>query len=314
MRKPKKPPEIRWLSNFLERAKRFEPSTLSLATRCSTTELRPHRVWYLYPATKQNASGDAIIRAVSDLTGLHERLLPILEHAGMIACQARDAMSHSLKADGSIVTNADTAVETYLREALVNLLPGSTVWGEEEGFDGIGKAGTWAVDPVDGTSNFRYGSPLWGVSIGLVRDEGLVLGGIFLPDFNAIYSGGLGLGGFKNMKPLPVIRRGPIMPEELVSYTDQIAVRYNSQIPGKMRYLGAYVAEAASFLEGQFRGVISDKPALYDAAAAMAIASELDAEIRYANGDPFDPIEYLGGERFKAPVLVFPKESGFFLE
>lgn len=251
---------------------------------------------------------------MSDLSGLHERLLPILEQAGIIACQSRNEMSHSLKSDGSIVTNADTAVETFLRTELTTLLPGSTVWGEEEGFNGIGKAGTWAVDPVDGTSNFRYGSPLWGVSIGLVRDEGLVLGGIFLPDMNALYSGGSGLGGFRNMKPLPMIHRGPILPEELISYTDQIAVRYNSQIPGKMRYLGAYVAEAGGFFDGHFRGVISDKPALYDAAAAMAIASELDADIRYANGDPFDPLEYLGGTRFKAPVIIFPKDSGFYLE
>src|SRR5580693_8924567 len=93
--------------------------------------------------------------------------------AGEIALEARKSLKAELKPDGSVVTNGDRSVEEYLRPLLVDLVPGSTVWGEEFGYEEDGGKGWWLVDPVDGTTNYAFGGPYWGVSIALLVDDRL---------------------------------------------------------------------------------------------------------------------------------------------
>ncbi|MFC9970165.1 inositol monophosphatase family protein [Spirillospora sp. NPDC127200] len=71
------------------------------------------------------------------------------------------------------VTEADKAVEGFLRAELTRLFPGDRVIGEEAGTSGGGTSGrTWLIDPIDGTKAFVSGVPMWGVLLGLaVGDE-----------------------------------------------------------------------------------------------------------------------------------------------
>src|SRR5579884_1150182 len=101
----------------------------------------------------------------------------LTERAGRLAQEIRgDGISRELKRDGSIVTTADRELEKLFRAELPKLVPESTVWGEEYGFEEEGSGGLWVVDPVDGTSNFSYGSPLWGVSAALVKGDQILFG------------------------------------------------------------------------------------------------------------------------------------------
>src|SRR5476651_1395210 len=108
----------------------------------------------------------------------------IARRAGEIALESRKTLVRELKPDGSIVTNGDRSVETFLRPALTDAVANSTVWGEEFGFEEEGPGGWWLVDPVDGTTNYAFGGPYWGVSIGLVIKDRLQLGVIVLPDLD----------------------------------------------------------------------------------------------------------------------------------
>lgn len=80
----------------------------------------------------------------------------------------------SLKADRSHVTDADMRVERVIREHLAAARPDDPVLGEEFGGDGLGGTGApgrqWIVDPIDGTSNFLRGVPVWGTLIALAVD------------------------------------------------------------------------------------------------------------------------------------------------
>ena len=102
----------------------------------------------------------------------------IVQQAGKVAIASRAHMVRELKKDGSIVTNADRDAELFIRSELQRFIPGSTVWGEEFGHDGDSPDGLWLVDPIDGTSNFSFGSPLWGVSVALLKDGVIQLGAI----------------------------------------------------------------------------------------------------------------------------------------
>src|SRR5579871_533796 len=118
-------------------------------------------------------------------------LLPELEsiirEAGDTALAAQAGISREIKPDGSIVTPADKAAERFIRERLSALLPSAGITGEELGASLEGEAGLWLIDPIDGTSNYAFGSPSWGVSIGLVRGEEPLLGAIYLPALHELY-------------------------------------------------------------------------------------------------------------------------------
>lgn len=74
-----------------------------------------------------------------------------------------------VKPDRSQVTDADTRVERIVREHLASARPDDAVLGEEFGTDGSSNR-QWIIDPIDGTSNFVRGVPIWGALIALAVD------------------------------------------------------------------------------------------------------------------------------------------------
>jgi myo-inositol-1(or 4)-monophosphatase len=71
------------------------------------------------------------------------------------------------KGDADLVTAADRASEKLIRERILALWPGHDVLGEEQGLSDQGSEYRWYVDPLDGTTNFAHGYPVFCVSLGL---------------------------------------------------------------------------------------------------------------------------------------------------
>jgi len=100
-----------------------------------------------------------------------------------------------LKADKSIVTDADTRVERVLREHLDEARPGDAVLGEE--FGSVGESSRqWIIDPIDGTSNFARGVPIWGALISLAVDGVPVVGVVSAPALGRRWWGATGHGAW----------------------------------------------------------------------------------------------------------------------
>jgi len=112
----------------------------------------------------------------------------------------------SRKADSSEVTEADRNTETTITELLANERPRHAIYGEEHGTIGDpDSAWTWVIDPIDGTSNFVRGVPVWATLIALVhREQGPILGVVSAPAMGRRWWGGLGLGAFANGRPVRV--------------------------------------------------------------------------------------------------------------
>lgn len=235
-----------------------------------------------------------------------------MREAGRIAQDARKQLHRELKPDGSIVTNGDREVETFLRDALKPLVEGASFWGEEFGKEPDSEAGVWAIDPVDGTTNYSFGSPIWGVTVGLIHGDQVTTGAVMLPDLSEMYVAGLGLGAFCNGERLAPIPAGTIQKHEIVGYCDTLMRRYPSQKwPGKMRCSGAFVAEAMFTVRQRYRGMIGIREKLYDVAGSLCIALEAGADVRYADGRPFEIRPLMEDVPIPSPWLVFPRDSGF---
>lgn len=105
---------------------------------------------------------------------------------------------------GDLVTTADTAAEAAVLNLLSARSPGLGVLAEESGRrTGHGDL-EWCVDPLDGTTNYAHGYPLFGTSVGLLWRGHPLLGAIAVPRLNELFWAAPGLGCWCNEVPLAV--------------------------------------------------------------------------------------------------------------
>jgi myo-inositol-1(or 4)-monophosphatase len=114
----------------------------------------------------------------------------------------------SVKGPGDFVSAADKRAEKVLFEELSRARPGYGFVMEEGGVvEGTDKSHTWHVDPLDGTTNFLHGVPVFAISIGLVRDGQVVAGLVYNPAADEMYVAEKGQGAFMNNTRLRVAAR-----------------------------------------------------------------------------------------------------------
>jgi len=132
-----------------------------------------------------------------------DRAVEIAQGAGKILREEMDrppTISH--KAEFDLVTQADRRSEAFIVSRLQQYFPGHAVAAEE----GSGKDTTseyrWHVDPLDGTTNFAHAYPCFCVSIALARKDELLLGVIYNPVYNELFTAARGEGARFNGKPI----------------------------------------------------------------------------------------------------------------
>jgi myo-inositol-1(or 4)-monophosphatase len=115
-----------------------------------------------------------------------------------------DPGAWTVKDQRDFVTDADRTSERLIGAALLGGTPGSRILGEEfsptGGLDGL----VWVVDPLDGTTNFLHGVPVWAVSIGAAVDGVLQAGVVFDVPRGRLYRAALGHGAWEGERPLSV--------------------------------------------------------------------------------------------------------------
>ena len=102
------------------------------------------------------------------------------------------------------VTEVDHACENQVRQILGDAHPDIDIWGEEFGRSDQNATEYWVVDPLDGTKNFVHGYPFVAVSIALVRNDRAVLGVVYDPLRDELFSAVEGRGASLNGKPITV--------------------------------------------------------------------------------------------------------------
>ena len=114
----------------------------------------------------------------------------------------------SVKGPGDFVTAADRRAERTVFEELSKARPGYGFVMEESGtVEGSDKSHTWYVDPLDGTTNFLHGIPVFGVSIALEREGQLIAGIVYNPANDDTFVAERGQGAYLNNRRLRVSGR-----------------------------------------------------------------------------------------------------------
>jgi fructose-1,6-bisphosphatase/inositol monophosphatase family enzyme len=250
-----------------------------------------------------------ILQAMSSPSASLAALANLLDEAGQLALEHYGHTTYVLKDDGSLVTPADGMVEAFLGPRLQQFAPGAALWGEEEGHNAPTDQGLWLIDPIDGTSNYAFGFPLWGVTVGLYRDGEIQIGGMILPCLGDTIAAEKGGGAFRNGQEMAPIRPGPIKAWDLVGHGD-VTTPSRHGIPGKTRHMGAFVVESYGFLTQSLRAMTTSGCRLYDAAGGIVAARELGAELRHLDGRPFRESDWVATGSPLDPMAFLPPDSG----
>ena len=181
---------------------------------------------------------------------------------------------------GEIVTVVDAEVEKMVRAEVALTFTGHSVFGEEDG--GLREKFTWVVDPIDGTTNFTQGLPIWCISLALYRDNKPVLGVVYAPILNELFYAELGVGAYLNDEKLtPGTRRLSskslvcvgIRAKESISnslYPIEYLLRHKIGV----RAYGSGALSLCYIAAGRFDGFVETTINWWDIAAAKIILEE----------------------------------------
>jgi myo-inositol-1(or 4)-monophosphatase len=196
------------------------------------------------------------------------------------------AATARMKGHQDWLTEADGAVEAFLKRELASAFPDDGFQGEETG---TGHAGTltWIVDPIDGTSNFARGAPRWCVSVGLLEGTAPLAGVLVAPMLGETFAARHGAGATLNGAPIRAaattdLARGvvecgwsPRRPN-----ADFHALAQGVMATGAMlRAGGSGALGLADVAAGRIDGYVELHINLWDVAAALVLLAEAGAEV-----------------------------------
>lgn len=228
----------------------------------------------------------------------------IVREAGNIAMQHfndLDNVGVNRKSSRDLVTDADVAVELYLKQVLAKAYPEYGFWGEESG-QTDDQTNRWIVDPIDGTHSFTKGQYFWSISVALEIDDVLIAGSVYAPALDDLYIAAKGKGAMKNGQKITVSSETSLDNSMIAtgfaclrSYLDDNNLARFARIAQKttgQRRFGSAAMDLCLVADGQVDAFWEQELNLYDVAAGALIVME-------AGGSVTD---------FKGNDGVFPKQ------
>jgi myo-inositol-1(or 4)-monophosphatase len=191
----------------------------------------------------------------------------------------------SLKGPGDYVSQADRKAEEIIHAELSRARPGYAFLMEERGaVEGEDGQHRWIVDPLDGTTNFLHGLPMFGISIALERQGQIVAGVIYNPAIDELYTAERGGGAFLNDRRLRVAGRSKLSDCVIgtgIPHLGQghhgnylIELRHVMAETSGVRRIGAAALDLAYVAAGRLDGFWEDSLSPWDMAAGMLLIRE----------------------------------------
>jgi myo-inositol-1(or 4)-monophosphatase len=182
------------------------------------------------------------------------------------------------KEDGTLVTQADRWSDRAIREAIAQSFPDHGVLTEETEHIFPANDWCWIVDPIDGTTNFTRGIPIWGISLGLLYKGTPVFGFVHFPQFHQSFSGywygDSGLtgptGAYRNGEPIYSSLDNPSQ-NHLFNLCARSTEVLKRPFPCKIRMIGVASYNLLLVASGAALGGVEATPKIWDIAGAWVI-------------------------------------------
>lgn len=229
-----------------------------------------------------------------------------LEFAKKIALKAGDmlkknsagrrSITYKDSIGSNIVTDMDHASEEMIVKALKKEFPDHAIVAEESGLSGDSPH-KWYIDPIDGTTNFAHGFPIWAVTIAYEANGRIQAGATYAPMLGELFWAQRGKGSFRNGKRLHVTKTAKVEHallctgfSYLLEYR-KVNLQYFSEFLMKaqaIRRVGAASLDLCWTAAGAFDGFWEMRLGPWDMAAGIVILEEAGAKITNFQGGPVD--------------------------
>jgi myo-inositol-1(or 4)-monophosphatase len=224
----------------------------------------------------------------------------------------------SVKGPGNFVSAADLKAEEIIHRELSKARPGYSFLMEERGeILGDDRSHRWIVDPLDGTTNFLHGVPLFSISIGLEREGQLVAGVVYNPIADEMFTAEKGKGAYLNDRRRLRVAARKTLSDALVTtgiphlgrpaharFHDEIK-RVMKEVAG-VRRTGSAALDLAWLAAGRFDAYWERNIQPWDTAAGIVIVREAGGTVSDLSGgaDMFDKLEVLAGNSHTQKALL----------
>jgi myo-inositol-1(or 4)-monophosphatase len=227
----------------------------------------------------------------------------IVLRAGEIQLSRRESgFNVSKKGEIDLVTEVDLECERLCRAVIAERFPAHDVLAEElsSGPDERARAShRWVFDPLDGTTNYVHGVPIFCSSLALEIDGRAAVAAVYDPTRRELFTAERGAGAFVNGSPLGVSSTANLLDALLATgfpYDAHIKVEALVEMfaafLGKaraVRRLGSAALDLCYVAAGRFDGFWEEALKPWDAAAGALIVAESGGAVSGMDGTPFDP-------------------------
>jgi myo-inositol-1(or 4)-monophosphatase len=211
------------------------------------------------------------------------------------------------KSDQSLVTEADLAADRLIAAAIRSQYPNDIILSEELQpalAEATGKV-VWIIDPIDGTTNFNFGLPLWGVLITRVVGDFPDLTVMYFPLVDELYSATRGAGAYLNGEPIQVETNGVDNPASFFVCCARTIQNYHIEVPYKARILGSAAYNFCCIARGSAKVAFEATPKIWDIAGGWLLIREAGGVIdTYDDVQPFPLIYGAKYNRINYPTLA----------
>jgi myo-inositol-1(or 4)-monophosphatase len=222
-------------------------------------------------------------------------------HAGRVQMAHFRAADLRINKKGVIdlVTNIDVEIERQFRATIAERFPGHVVLGEELEEAGVEKAPEycWVFDPIDGTTNYAHGLPIFCCSLALEIKGTAVVAAVFDPSREELFTAERGRGAWLNGAPLRVSASGAVIDSLLVTGFHYGVHRDPAELMGlfskfittarAVRRLGSAALDLCYVAAGRFDGFWEQKLHPWDVAGGALIVEEAGGRVTATDGGPF---------------------------
>ena len=223
-----------------------------------------------------------------------------LHKAGNLLCTLYEAgVAIEKKGAVDLVTEADKAAEAAVIETISRVFPHHGILAEESGAHSENAPFRWVIDPLDGTTNFAHGLPLFCTSIAFQAHGETLLGAVLNPITRELFLAEKGKGATRNGKAIGVSQTADLEESLLVTgfpynrreVLDELMAKVKRCL-GKaqgLRRLGSAALDLCYLASGRFDGFWEQNLKGWDTAAGVLIAREAGGTITDFQGGPYTP-------------------------